>query len=178
MSRRKILGLVSLVSVVLVFWPWLGNPRDFVKWEDRFKTSVPIALVFGESCETREGGVIFHDTGPDCYRFSEFRDYSGIWINQFEGSTFIEGGEEVPRKRPPFEETAWLRYDPPKEPSGTDILDYDEELGCYPIAAYYVRFVGRERPGGGGHLGLWGREIWPERMLKIEQLPAPNCQTY
>ena len=178
MSRGKILGLASLVFVAIVFWPWLGNPADFAKWEDRFKTSVPIALAFGLPCETREDGVIFHNIGPDCYRFSELRDYSGIWVNQFEGSTFIEGADEVPTKRPPSEETAWLQYNQAIEPSGIDIFDYDEELGCYPIAAYYVRFAGRERPGGGGHLGLWGIEIWPERMVELEQLPAPNCQTY
>ena len=149
-----------------------------MKWEDRFKTSVPIALMFGGPCETREDGVIFHDRGPDCYRFSELRNYSGVWLNQFEGSTFLEGREEIPNERPQYEESAWLQYDPPTEPNNLDIYDYDEDRGCDPIAAYHVRFVGRESPVGGGHMGLWEREIWAERMIEIKPLPAPDCRSY
>lgn len=38
------------------------------------------------------------------------RQFSGIWLSEFEGSTFIEGATAIPSERPPDEETDWLEW--------------------------------------------------------------------
>ena len=176
MNRRTIFGLVSAALVVILFWPWVDNPTHFVKWEDRLKTSLPIASAFGFPCHTYKDGVIVIDVGPECYRFSELRNYTGVWLNQFEGSTFIEGAKDLPVQRPPHEQSAWLEFTSSEKLPQLQFYPYDEALGCYPVAAYYVRFTGRERPGPGGHFGLSGKEIWAERVLEMRPLAKPSCQ--
>lgn len=178
MRRKRILGASMGLAAILAFWPWYENPANFVNWKDRFKTSVPIALMLGGPCEKQEDGTVVRDIGPDCYRYSEPRHYSGIWLHQFEGSMFIEGAEKVPNERPDYKDSAWLQYDLPTRLNGSSTNDYDEGRDCYPIDAYRVRFVGRERFGGGGHFGMWEREIWPDRMIEMNPLPPPNCQSY
>ncbi|VWX61305.1 hypothetical protein [Sphingorhabdus sp. 109] len=168
------MSILGLVIIGVIFWPWLGNPSDFVKWEDRFRTSIPIALILGQPCETQEGNAIIRDTGPECYHFSAAREYNGVWLYEFEGSTFVEGADSAPEQRPKDERSAWLRYDPPMELAGK----YDEQKKCYTVSAFRIRFIGRERQGRGGHMGLWNKVVLPTQMIKLEPLPSPDCSTY
>jgi hypothetical protein len=109
------------------------------------------------------------ETGP--------QKFDGVWMFEFEGSTFIEDVEKAPPRRPPYETSAWLQYEPPVWPEGSG---YDEKAGCYTVTAFKVDFIGTKKtpPLGAGHLGLWKSEFEVHEMIEITQIPGPDCQTY
>ena len=177
MTTKRIVMAIFTALVLAAFWPWLGNPFGYVHLRDSIRTSIPIAMIFGSPCATYGDGFVGYDTSPNCYRFEEPKTFEGIWLYEFEGSTFLENATAVPLRRPPYRSTAWLRYEPeridPKPNYG-----FDESKDCYSIHAFRISFVGRRNPQGGGHLGLWGSEIWPQKILAAQRLPGPDCQTY
>lgn len=177
--RVKRIALIVVVGLGLViFWPWLGNPFNYVHLRDSVRTSIPIAMTLGEPCATHKDGVIYYDNGPNCFRFARPQRFKGIWLYELEGSTFFENATTVPSKRPDYGETAWLKYDPSAIDPKPDYNGYARERDCYAIHAFEIEFVGRRSPEGHGHLGLFGSEIWVQRMLRARPLPAPNCETY
>jgi len=38
------------------------------------------------------------------------RQFSGVWLYEFEGSTFVEGETGIPPQRPAYEEADWLEW--------------------------------------------------------------------
>ncbi|WP_423142181.1 hypothetical protein ACOYW6_02125 [Parablastomonas sp. CN1-191] len=178
MSRQEI-GLAALASVILVtFWPWLGNPFNYLYLRDSVRTSIPVAMVLGEPCTTVKGDVTYYDRSSRCYRFDEPKRYQGIWLYEFEGSAFFEGATTAPRKRPSYGSTVWLMYDPVNIDPKLDYDSYDKLRDCYPAHAFEVEFIGSRSPEGHGHLGVFGSEIWVQRMLSAKPIPAPDCKTY
>jgi hypothetical protein len=111
------------------------------------------------------------------------REFSGVLLYQFEGSTFVEGETGIPADRPPYDESDWLDWvDWPaldqlmKEnmarmsPPGED---------CHPVQPFLVTFVGRRTHypfGGGGHWGLWNSEVMVQRPISAKRLGPPFCQ--
>jgi hypothetical protein len=107
------------------------------------------------------------------------RRFSGVWLYEFEGSSFIEGATEPPTVRPPYHDTDWLEYSHP-EPRLDPFrkgLGYDDDLGCYPVQPILIVFVGRRahRSGGAGHMGLWRSEVTVDRTVSLEPLGPPIC---
>jgi len=109
-------------------------------------------------------------------------EYSGVWLYEFEGSTFVEGATAIPKKRPPYNNTAWLDYHPDQQRPGqyiemSDRDRYDQKKSCYPIYPYLVRFIGRKRTDadGSGHMGLWASEIKVDRIIFSKSLGPPFC---
>lgn len=112
----------------------------------------------------------------------EPRQYSGVWLYAFEGSTFVEGAKEIPKQPPSFETTAWLAYHPDQKLPGQFVEqskydNYDLEKECYPVHPFLVTFVGRRTtdPHGSGHFGLWGSEFIVENMISSKPLGRPFC---
>jgi hypothetical protein len=175
---KKTILVVITALVLLVFWPWLGNPFGYVHFRDSVRTSIPIALIFGNACATYEQNYTYYDPGPNCYRFDEPRKFKGIWLYEFEGSTFLENATVVPPKRPKWGTTPWLNYDPSRIHPSLDKYGYDAVGQCHRVQAYKISFIGRLNPYGGGHMGLFNGEIWPERILSVQPLPSPSCAGY
>lgn len=107
------------------------------------------------------------------------REFAGVWLYEFEGSSFVEGATAVPTVRPDYETTDWLEY--PSVPPGA-ARDMQaglaaEGLECQPVQAFRVRFTGRRtrHPLGTGHLGLWRSKVTVERTQDIERLGPPFC---
>lgn len=107
------------------------------------------------------------------------REFAGVWLYEFEGSSFVEGATAVPEVRPDHETTDWLEY--PSVPPGA-ARDMQaglaaEGLECQPVQAFRVRFAGRrtQHPLGTGHLGLWRSKVTVERTLAFERLGPPFC---
>lgn len=132
------------------------------------------------ACTAGETEDRANDTVEDTRRFT------GIWLYQFEGSTFIENETEIPEREVDTQEAAWLDYHPEALGRGMDYDAYDEQHGCYPTHAYRVEFIGRRvipavthypngLPAGAGHFGLWGSEITVERMISATPLGSPSC---
>lgn len=182
MTMKRTLLTFCAIVLVLAFWPWLGNPFAYVHLADSLKTSIPLALIFGEPCARYEGNITSYDEGPSCYRFDPPREYEGLWLYQFEGSRFLENVAIVPKTE--TEElqlrkgkNVWLRYHPR---NGLDLkhLNGDDNSNCTPVYPFAVRFIGKRNPNPGGHMGLWDEVIWVDEMLEIKALPQPNCETF
>ena len=141
-----------------------------------------VALSLGVvACSAANNGGAAHDDSVS-QNSSEPRQYSGVWLYAFEGSTFVEGASEVPKQRPSYEATAWLEYHPDQKYSGQFVElskfdDYDEGKECYPIHPFLVTFIGRRTtgPGGSGHFGLWGAEFTVQNMISSRPLGPPFC---
>ncbi len=106
------------------------------------------------------------------------REFSGVWLYEFEGSTFIEGAHGVPAEPPRYEEADWLEWaDQPEleavvERSGSD-------GACQPVQPIRLRFIGyRTRyptMRGAGHLGLWGSQVTVSKTISSEALGPAFC---
>lgn len=114
----------------------------------------------------------------------EPREFSGVWLYEFEGSTFVEGATEVPKERPASNQSAWLNYhpdpNPDRHPDFPNVRfsrydDYDEARDCYLVHPFLVTFVGRRATDqyGSGHMGLWGSEVKVDRMI-LSRAPRPT----
>lgn len=177
-KRKPVIITIFVVLVAVIFWPWLGDPFGYVHWRDRFRTSIPVAVVLGEPCTSRRDGIIHYDHSPNCVRFDPPREYDGIWLYEFEGSTFLEHAKVVPKKRPPWHSAPWLDYDPVKIDPKPEYNRDDSGQGCFPIHAFAIRFIGRRDPNGGGHLGSWNSNIIVDRVLSAKPLGPLDCRTY
>ena len=107
------------------------------------------------------------------------RQFTGVWLYEFEGSTFVEGATAIPPHRPAYRETDWLtyRFDQPRLETLVEHWAYDEERGCYPVQPFRVTFIGERsiKPGGSGHLGLWRSEVTVHETISFERLGPSFC---
>ena len=177
MRGRNALVIVAC-STLVIFWPWLGNPFNYLHLKDSIRTSIPFSLLLGEPCATYKDGATIYDTSPSCYRFGPPKRFKGVWLYEFEGSTFLEGATSVPTSRPAYQDTAWLNYDPESINPGLDFNGYDTARDCYPIHAFEIEFIGQRSPEGHGHMGIFGSEIWVQKMLSAKSLSPPECNKY
>lgn len=105
------------------------------------------------------------------------RHFSGVWLYEFEGSTFVEGATQIPTKRPAYEETDWL-----------DWADWalqenlvDERLAnrdCYTVQPFLVTFVGRKTHHpfrGAGHMSLWRSKVTVQNLISAKRLGPSFC---
>ena len=121
------------------------------------------------------------------------RTYSGIWLYEFEGSTFLEGASEVPKADVQVQNAPWLKFHPENvdpeylhpgiEDASQDYDRYDVLRECYPRFAFAISFEGQETKHpqlapnlpGAGHLGLWGSDLSIERVISIKPLIGDFC---
>lgn len=104
--------------------------------------------------------------------------FQGVWLYEYEGSTFIEGATRVPNTRPEEKKTAWLMYEPEKVMSLTELNnDYNQAKNCYETHPFALKFVGRRSvvPYGSGHGGGWASTIIVDRMIMMKRLGASFC---
>lgn len=110
---------------------------------------------------------------------SPTRRFSGVWLHEFEGSTFVEGATAIPPQRPPYNTSDWLEFSS-HQPGLRERLEDGaqvEDRDCYPVQPFLVTFVGRRtaRPFGAGHMSLWRSEVTVDRMISIERLGPSFC---
>lgn len=161
----KTLTRLVFILLIAVFWPWIDTPQRYVNWKDRFRTSIPIAIIFGLPCAHRQLGYIEYRLGPECYRYDAPKRYRGVWMHEFEGSYFYEG----PQKLPQLVSKSGLTW-------------LDARLPPYPLqpwARYHlveIEFIGRRTtvPGNYGHGGLSRHEIQIERVIAFRPLSRPK----
>jgi len=107
------------------------------------------------------------------------RQYSGIWLHEFEGSTFVEGATAVPKKRPSYKETDWLEYrlDQPGLSRLIEQAEHDDNQDCYIVQPFLVTFIGHrtQRPFGVGHMGLWRSQVTVHRTISIKRAGPSFC---
>jgi hypothetical protein len=105
--------------------------------------------------------------------------FSGVWLYEFEGSTFVEGATGIPAGRPAYKEADWLADRSGQLGAGqlADTRADVEVRDCNPVQPFLVTFVGRRthRPFGAGHMGLWRSEVTVERMISFKRLGPAFC---
>jgi hypothetical protein len=105
------------------------------------------------------------------------RQFSGVWLYEFEGSTFVEGATEIPKERPAPKETDWLEW--ADQPRLGELMEESLENGdCYTVQPIRVTFVGHRTHhpfGGAGHLGLWRSKVTVHRTISAERLGPSFC---
>ncbi len=125
--------------------------------------------------EERSGGTVLVIRGSDrdCGRFRAARSFEGVWIDEFEGSRFVEGARsyEDARRRPVADrQVYWLAID--------DKSDIANVLPRRYGTAYRIRLIAREKlpeaqrsrfslPGF-GHMGMWHRSILVDAVRSAE----------
>ncbi|QBX38411.1 hypothetical protein E4M02_08575 [Brevundimonas sp. S30B] len=77
------------------------------------------------------------------------RQFSGVWLHEFEGSTFVEGATDVPAVRPEYRETDWLEWN--EWPDLERLMD------------------------GAGHMDLWRSEVAVQRPISAKRLGPSFC---
>lgn len=108
---------------------------------------------------------------------SGVRQFSGVWLYEFEGSTFVEGATEIPTERPDYRETDWLAGTEwthlesmfEKRPGGGD---------CHTVQPFLLTFEGRRVTWplrGAGHMGLWRSEVTVHRLTSAKRLGPSFC---
>lgn len=105
------------------------------------------------------------------------RQFSGVWLYEFEGSTFVEGATGIPTMRPAYGDTDWLEW--------TDWPDLEsvmqESLGnreCNTVQPFLVTFIGRRTHhpfSGAGHLSLWRTKVTVQRPISARRLGPSFC---
>jgi hypothetical protein len=105
------------------------------------------------------------------------RRFSGVWLYEFEGSTFLEGATEIPKERPSPREADWLVW--VDQPRLEELMEKSLGNGdCYTVQPILVTFAGRRthRPfGGAGHMGLWRSQVTVDRMISAKRLGPSFC---
>ncbi|MNT31559.1 hypothetical protein D3C72_1674010 [compost metagenome] len=105
------------------------------------------------------------------------RQFSGVWLMEFEGSAFVEGATQIPKVRPAydasdaFEFTDWPQLEGLMEPSLSN-------RDCYTVQPFLVTFVGRRTHHpftGAGHLGLWRTQVTVQRPISAKRLGPSFC---
>ena len=105
-----------------------------------------------------------------CVDFEPPRIFEGLWIDAFEGSSFIAGARSL-ADRPATGESVWLTIDAESR------VPARFRRARYPAQVYRVRFRGRgardmhRRPlEGYGHLGMSAGVVLVDEMLAMESL--------
>ncbi len=105
------------------------------------------------------------------------REFSGVWLYEFEGSSFVEGAIEIPATRPPYEQTDWLEWT--DEPQIEALLDEPPGVvNCHAVQPIRLTFIGRKEHhpfGGAGHMGLWRSTVTVGRTISAERLGPSFC---
>ena len=105
------------------------------------------------------------------------RQFSGVWLYEFEGSTFVEGATGIPEARPSYEEADWLEW--ADWPRLEALMEESLQNGdCHTVQPFLITFVGRRTHspfGGAGHLGHWRSEVTVDRPISAERLGPSFC---
>lgn len=105
------------------------------------------------------------------------REFSGVWLYEFEGSTFIEGAHDIPAEPPRYEGADWLEWaDQPEIEAVVNKRGSDES--CHRVQPIRLRFIGhrtRYALGGAGHLDLWRSQVTVSKTISAEALGPAFC---
>jgi len=111
------------------------------------------------------------------------RQFSGVWLYEFEGSTFVEGATRVPTEPPDYAKTDYMEWR--DWPQLEALMDRKlENERCYTVQPFLVSFSGYRthypfysgrRFGGAGHLGLWRSKVTVQRAISARRLGPSFC---
>ena len=105
------------------------------------------------------------------------RQFSGVWLYEFEGSTFVEGATSIPTVRPAYDATDWLDW--AEWPQLESLMEESlSSSACYTVQPFLVTFEGRrthDLTRGAGHMGLWRSQVTVQRPISAQRLGPSFC---
>lgn len=104
------------------------------------------------------------------------REFSGIWLLEFEGSQFFEGATLATVRDFDPADAGWLEEGDAID-LDTVIADYGEDAGCWKVRAFALRFKGQRHFGMSGHLGGWNSRYDVAELIEIKPLAWPECES-
>ena len=148
---------------------------------DAAASILPLNLFGVYSCASRRNidGVSIIEGLPldQCYKMQPARRFRGIWLDEFEGSTFFEGFSDISRVRSeirrrmnkPAAYGEWLGWN---ENRKNPVLS--SSGGNARLVA--IDFVGRKTayPGRYGHMGMSNSEIIVDRVISAQPIYQAN----
>lgn len=177
----------------------LPSPEVFARAEDQVRArllSKPCTEAdVGRGCYRFDGRLIreapcaYHiDAGTigslptdQCYKMEASRRYRGVWVDEFEGQSFIPEGTKAPE---------WPRGDPKSSGwrkqfdqavAATIWLDVERANVGHNWQQggrrMLIEFVGRKTvyPGSYGHMGMSGQEMIVDRVLSLKECPKTGA---
>jgi hypothetical protein len=137
---------------------------------DRLKAAT--GGVFGHPCEhteTQDGIEVFISTPiEDCYKFGPPIMLKGVWLREFEGSKFVKDAVHAPLS------WQYTGHDTDLQPSSAAQKNLAWVGNIPERHAYRVTFVGREMLGGFRSRTGTSHVTIIDRMVSIEDIPAPS----
>lgn len=105
------------------------------------------------------------------------RQFSGVWLYEFEGSTFIEGATKSPTELPASKEADWLEWS--HQPRLESLMDKDDgREDCDKVQPFLLTFSGYRTHypfGGAGHFGQWRSEVTLQKLISAKRLGPSFC---
>ena len=112
-----------------------------------------------------------------CYKMEAPRRYRGIWVDEFEGQSFVPEGTKAPEwPRGNRSSPEWIKQ-VDRAIAATIWLDVERakvghkwQQGGRKV---FIEFVGRKTryPGNYGHMGMSGQEIIVDRVISLRECP-------
>ena len=118
-----------------------------------------------------EPGVMASLPTDQCYRMERPRRYRGVWVDEFEGQTFIPEGAKAPKWKGERERaiaaTIWLDVESAN-------IGHKWQQGGRRV---FIEFIGRKTrfPGKYGHLGIAGQYIVVDRVISLRECPKAGA---
>jgi hypothetical protein len=173
--KRTVGIALAILAAALLFLAWAASsealiaPRPLRQLWDAANRLIgrpdPHTACFTKKIE--QGATVFAFAGPrDCYHFGPPRVFSGIYIDEFEGQSFLEGQHPPGPYR---DQSVWISFDEKSDKSVAPLLH-----SMTPTRIWRIRFVGRktDRAGTYGHLGMSNSEVLVDRVLEARLLGA------
>ncbi|RNJ62534.1 MAG: hypothetical protein EDM03_13965 [Porphyrobacter sp. IPPAS B-1204] len=104
------------------------------------------------------------------------REFSGVWLLEFEGSQFFEGATLATVRDFDPADAGWL-----EEGDAIDVEKLFARDGgyadCYKVRAFALRFKGQRHFGVSGHLGGWNSRYEVAELIEMTPLSWPECES-
>jgi hypothetical protein len=164
--RVKVLSLAALLLTACDAQPsHTPPPEAYRSWKDRALVGLHLASLERLPCATKvkTAGRIREGMLPtdQCFKMTERRRWSGVWVNEFEDSSFHSGRTNVP-----LSDSAGWWLEPTKPMPRVD------------GKAWLIEFVGRRTKyaGGYGHMGMFDHEIIVDRVISMKELSGKGAE--
>jgi hypothetical protein len=170
---KKALKVVAAILGVFVFligwaiWSHSYSAPRFVRAGYDHTVNALFDYDFQTRCAEKFDGHIGFLGGPDCGEYGPSTSFRGIYIDEFEGQSFLEGAQ--PASVYQTDEHVWLTIVPDADISAFNEIDPDEASDS---RIWLVHFSGRNstRNAAYGHFGMFDSEILVEKVKSAELL--------
>lgn len=140
----------------------------YKNWDDRLSVALGLpGTILRWPCTRKVAGVLESLPPDECYRMTTPRRFKGIWVDEFEGSRFVENAQSL-NGVSWYDPATWL--DPVRDPA------LENEDGR--LRVHEVEFMGQKTivPGSYGHMGGSEHMVVMNRLIAAREIDASPWQ--